>query len=74
MYKQLSKFCFYIIFVDILEFKIVENKKELLISILRKRMVTSRKWVLVKHFEGVPKDDDMQLVEEELSDDLKENG
>jgi hypothetical protein len=37
-------------------------------------MVTSRKWVLVKHFEGVPKDDDMQLVEEELSDDLKENG
>lgn len=37
-------------------------------------MVKSRKWILVKHFEGVPKDEDLQLVEEELLDDLKENG
>jgi prostaglandin reductase 1 len=37
-------------------------------------MVKSRKWVLVKHFEGVPKDEDMQLVEEELVDELKEDG
>ena len=34
----------------------------------------ARKWVLVKHFEGEPKDDDLKLVEEDLPDELKENG
>ena len=25
-----------------------------------------RQWILAKHFEGFPKDDDMELVQEEL--------
>lgn len=33
----------------------------------------AKKWVLVKHFEGEPKDEDLQLVEHDLPDDLKEN-
>ena len=33
----------------------------------------ARKWVLVKHFDGEPKDENLELVEEELPD-LKENG
>ena len=33
----------------------------------------AQKWVLVKHFDGEPKDEDLQLVDFELSDDLKEN-
>ena len=33
----------------------------------------AKKWVLVKHFDGEPKDEDLKLVEEELPD-LKENG
>jgi hypothetical protein len=37
-------------------------------------MVKGRKWILVKHFEGTPKDEDLQLVEEDLPDELKENG
>jgi len=32
-----------------------------------------KKWVLQKHFEGEPKEDDITLVEEELDDNLKEN-
>ena len=34
----------------------------------------AKKWVLVKHFDGEPKEEDLQLVEEDLPDDLKENG
>ena len=34
----------------------------------------AKKWVLVKHFEGEPKEEDLQLVEEDLPDELKENG
>ena len=34
----------------------------------------ARKWVMVKHFDGEPKEEDLQLVEEELPDELKENG
>lgn len=33
----------------------------------------AKKWILVKHFEGEPKDEDLQLVEEDLPDELKEN-
>lgn len=33
----------------------------------------ARKWVLVKHFEGEPKNEDMELIEEELPE-LKEKG
>ena len=33
----------------------------------------AKKWVLVKRFDGEPKDEDLELVEEELPD-LKENG
>ena len=33
----------------------------------------AKKFVLVKHFDGNPKDDDFELVEEELPE-LKENG
>lgn len=32
----------------------------------------ARKWVLVQHFDGEPKDEDLQLVEEELPDELQE--
>lgn len=31
-----------------------------------KRMVASKKFVLAKHFDGPPKESDLQLVEEEL--------
>jgi hypothetical protein len=34
----------------------------------------AKKWVLVQHFKGEPTDDDLQLLEEDLPDDLKENG
>jgi hypothetical protein len=34
----------------------------------------AKKWVLVKHFDGEPKDSDLQLVDEDLPDELKENG
>ena len=33
----------------------------------------ARKWVLVRHFDGEPKDQDMELVEEELPE-LKDKG
>ena len=36
-------------------------------------MVKARKWILVKHFEGFPKDSDLKLVEEELPA-LKDGG
>ena len=35
--------------------------------------MNAKKFVLVKHFDGNPKDDDFELVEEELPE-LKENG
>lgn len=31
-----------------------------------KRMVTSKKFVLAKYFDGPPKESDLQLIEEEL--------
>lgn len=34
----------------------------------------AKKWILAKHFEGEPKEENLQLVEFDLSDDLKENG
>jgi hypothetical protein len=34
----------------------------------------SKKWVLVKHFEGEPNEENLQLVEENLPDELEENG
>lgn len=34
----------------------------------------AKKWVLVKHFDGEPKESDLQLVDEDLPDELKENG
>lgn len=38
-------------------------------------MVKSKKWVLVKMFEGIPKKTDLKLEEEELSpDSLKDGG
>lgn len=37
-------------------------------------MVKAKKWVLTKHFDGEPKNEDLELVEEELNDELKENG
>lgn len=36
-------------------------------------MVTAKKFVLVRHFDGFPKRDDLQLVEEELPS-LKDGG
>ena len=33
----------------------------------------AQKWVLVKHFDGFPKDSDLELVEEELPD-IKDGG
>lgn len=33
-----------------------------------------KKWILVKHFEGEPSDENLKLVEEYLPDELKENG
>ena len=33
----------------------------------------ARKWILVSHFDGVPKDSDLKLVEECLPD-LKDGG
>ena len=36
-------------------------------------MVQARKWVLVKHFDGMPKESDLKLVEEELPG-LKDGG
>lgn len=37
-------------------------------------MVKSKKYVLKKHFEGEPKDDDFEVVEEDLPQELKDNG
>jgi len=34
----------------------------------------AKKWVLVKHFDGEPKESDLELVDEDLPDELKENG
>lgn len=34
----------------------------------------AKKWVLVKHFEGEPKDDDLELQEFDLPDELNEGG
>lgn len=33
----------------------------------------AKRWLIVKHFDGEPKNDDLQLIEEELPE-LKENG
>lgn len=38
-----------------------------------KRMVTSKKFVLAKYFDGVPKESDLELIEEELPP-LKDGG
>jgi hypothetical protein len=34
----------------------------------------AQKWVLVKHFEGVPKEEDLVLTDFEIDDELQENG
>lgn len=34
----------------------------------------AKQWVLVKHFEGEPKDEDLELQEFDLPDELKEGG
>ncbi len=34
----------------------------------------SQKYVLLKHFVGEPKDEDFQVVEEDLPEELDENG
>lgn len=34
----------------------------------------AQKWVLVQHFEGEPKNEDLQLVQEDLPEELNENG
>lgn len=34
----------------------------------------AQKWVLVQHFNGEPKDEDLQLTDFEISDNLNENG
>ena len=34
----------------------------------------AQKWILAKHFDGFPKDSDLQLVEEEIEEDLKDGG
>lgn len=34
----------------------------------------AKKWVLVQHFNGEPKDEDLQLVEEDLPDELNDKG
>ena len=34
----------------------------------------AKQWVLVKHFEGEPKDEDLELQEIDLPDELKEGG
>jgi hypothetical protein len=33
-----------------------------------------QKWILENHFDGEPKESDLQLVEEELPDQLEDNG
>ena len=33
-----------------------------------------KKWILTQHFLGSPKEEDLKLVEEELPEELKENG
>ena len=33
----------------------------------------AQKWTLLKHFDGEPKDEDIQLEEFDLTDDLQEN-
>ena len=37
-------------------------------------MVKSKRYVFVKKFQGPPKNSDFELVEEEISENLKENG
>ena len=37
-------------------------------------MVHCKKILMKRHFEGVPKLDDFELVEEELSEELKDGG
>jgi hypothetical protein len=34
----------------------------------------AQKWILEKHFDGEPKEEDLQLVEEDLPDQIEENG
>lgn len=34
----------------------------------------AKQWVLVKHFEGEPKEEDLELQEFDLSDELNEGG
>jgi hypothetical protein len=33
-----------------------------------------QKWILEKHFDGEPKEECLQLVDEELPDQIEENG
>ncbi len=37
-------------------------------------MVKAKKWILVKKFEGFPKEENLELVEYEVSEDLKPDG
>ena len=37
-------------------------------------MVRAKKWILVKKFEGFPKQENLELVEYDVSEDLKPNG
>ena len=34
----------------------------------------AKKWILAKHFDGFPKDSDLQFVEESIDDVLKDGG
>ena len=36
--------------------------------------IVSKRYVLLKHFDGEPKDEDFEVVEEELSGELNEDG
>jgi len=34
----------------------------------------AKKWILIKNFEGEPKEADLQIVEENIDEKIKENG
>ena len=37
-------------------------------------MIKGKKWILAKQFSGIPTDENLKLVEFELSDELQEDG
>ena len=50
------------------------NNKKYLAKNKTKQKMKAKKWVLVKHFDGEPKEEDLQLVEHELPDELNDKG